>query len=182
MTQPTRPRSAFEPMRTSGTQHLIERTYRESGAHQWVRETAINSLEAGATQIEFGIEWQAVESMGVYRRTIIDNGCGMQGPQLKAFFNTFGGGGKPIGGEHENYGVGSKTSLLPWNHAGMVVVSRVDGQDSMIWVRRDEESGEYGLRVFECEDPETADTVLETVIEPSEDPDYGCDWSKILPD
>ncbi len=75
-------------------------------------ETLINALEAGATRTEYGIEWQAVENLGVYRRVIADNGSGMTAQELVRFFNTFGGGGKPIGGLHENYGVSAKTSLL----------------------------------------------------------------------
>jgi hypothetical protein len=49
--------STIVPMQVMGTQHLIERTYRESGHFQWVRETFINAIEAGATRIEYGIEW-----------------------------------------------------------------------------------------------------------------------------
>src|SRR5687768_13554489 len=105
----------YLPMKAAGTQHFIERTYRESGVFQWLRETWINAEEASASRIEFGVEWQAVESLGVYRRTIADNGRGMVADELVAFFNTYGGGGKPIGGAHENFGVGSKTSLMPWN-------------------------------------------------------------------
>src|SRR5215216_3179558 len=56
------------PMKVAGTHHIIECTYRESGSFQWVRETLINALQAKATRIEFGIEWQAVESRGVHRR------------------------------------------------------------------------------------------------------------------
>ncbi len=104
---------AFLPMETAGTQHLVNRTYRESGPFQWARETYINAREAGATRVEFGIEWQAVANKGVYRRLIADNGSGMDAEQMVEFFNTYGGGGKPIGGEHENFGVGAKTSLLP---------------------------------------------------------------------
>src|SRR5262245_12025221 len=110
------------PMKTAETHHIIERTYREGSTFQWVREALVNALEADATRIEFGIEWQAVESKGVYRRRIADDGRGMTAEQLREFFNTFGGGGKPIGGVHENFGVGSKTSLLPWNPYGMVVI------------------------------------------------------------
>jgi hypothetical protein len=62
--------SDFQPMSVAATQHLIERTYRESGRFQWVRETVKNALEAGAARIEYGIERQAVENKGVYRRTI----------------------------------------------------------------------------------------------------------------
>ena len=163
------------PMVTAGTHHLIERTYRESGTYQWVREALKNAIEAGATRIEFGIEWQAVESLGVYRRTIADNGCGMTADQLVGFFNTFGSGGKPIGGVHQNFGVGSKTSLLPWNRFGMVVVSWVDGSPSMIWVARNPATGEYGLKVEKCEGEQ-----LDAVYDPYAE--HGVDWLKIKPD
>ena len=169
------------PMKTAGTQHLIDRTYRESGQFQWVRETFINAGEANSTLIEFGIEWQAVENRGVYRRQIADNGCGMTSEELVEFFNTFGGGGKPIGGVHENFGVGCKTSLLPWNRYGVVVISWVDGMASMIWIQQDEESGEYGLKLVEAYDPDTDETSLETVYQPFDDPDHGCDWALVKP-
>jgi hypothetical protein len=94
-------------MKTAGTQHLIERTYREGGTFQWVRETYLNAIEAAATKVEYGVEWQAVDSLAVYRRLIADNGHSMKPDEMVEFFNTFGGGGKPIGGEHENFGVGA---------------------------------------------------------------------------
>jgi hypothetical protein len=168
-------------MKTAGTQHLIERTYRESGTYQWVRETLKNALEAGATRVEYGIEWQAVETHGVYRRTIADNGCGLPAEQLQEFFNTFGGGGKPIGGLHENFGVGAKTSLLPWNQYGLVVISWVAGDAAMIWVQRDPVSGEYGLRLFTALDEETGLESLEAVVEPFYDLEHGCNWSTVKP-
>jgi hypothetical protein len=171
-------------MQTAGTHHLIERTYREGGAFQWVRETLTNALEADATRVEFGIEWQAVENLGVYRRVIADNGSGMSGDELVEFFNTFGGGGKPIGGLHENFGVGAKTSLLPWNQFGMVVISWVDGEASMIWVERDQRTGEYGLRLEETED-ETGQVSLislDEVYAPYNDEENGCNWAAVKPD
>lgn len=169
------------PMKTEGTEHFIERTYRESGEYQWVRETYINTREADATRIEFGVEWQAVENHGVYRRVIADNGCGMSPEDLVEFFNTFGGGGKPIGGLHENFGVGAKTSLLPWNRYGLVVISWQDGEPSMIWVECDSETGTYGLKLFEAEDPETGESSLEHVYSPFDDPEHGCDWAAVSP-
>jgi hypothetical protein len=170
----------FLPMKTAGTQHLIERTYREGGLFQWVRETFINAVEAKATRVEYGIEWQAVENQGVYRRLIADNGIGM-GTQIVEFFNVFGGGGKAIGGMHENFGVGAKTALLPWNTYGIVVVSWQDGEPTMIWLQRDPETGEYGLRLEEVED-ENGEIVLDEVYEPYVDEQHGCDWSAIKPD
>lgn len=173
---------AFLPMETAGTQHLVNRTYRESGPFQWARETYINAREAGATRVEFGIEWQAVANKGVHRRLIADNGCGMDPEQMVEFFNTYGGGGKPIGGEHENFGVGAKTSLLPWNTHGVVVVSWVDGDPSMIWIHRNSDTGEYGLKVERAEDPDTGESTLEAVYAPYDDEEHGCDWESIKPD
>ena len=39
------------PMKTAGTEHFIDRTYREGGTFQWVRETFVNAIEAGATRL-----------------------------------------------------------------------------------------------------------------------------------
>ena len=61
---------------------------------------------------------------GVYRRTDRGQRQGNEPRQLKEFFgNMLGEGEKTIGGEHENFGVGAKTSLLPWNKFGVVIVS-----------------------------------------------------------
>ncbi len=176
----TRYSARILPMQTAGTHHFIERTYREGGAFQWIRELLVNALEAGATKVEFGIEWQAAESQGVLRRMVADDGKGMTADQLVEFFNTFGGGGKPIGGAHENFGVGSKTSLLPWNRYGMVVISWVGGDASMIWVARNPDTEEYGLRLEECDDA-FGDAAIEGVYDPYDDPEHGCDWATIKP-
>ncbi|MDW5593910.1 hypothetical protein VSS74_06165 [Conexibacter stalactiti] len=168
------------PMKASGIQHQVRRVYREGGQFQWVRETLVNSLEAGARKIEFGIEWQAVESLGVYRRTVADDGQGMTPDELVGFFNTWGGGGKPIGGVHENFGIGAKSSLLPWNSHGLVVISWVDGVAAMIWVTRDED-GEYGLRNFQAVDEDTGEVRIDEVVAPFYDEDHGCDWASVRP-
>ncbi len=52
----------------------------------------------------------------------------------------------------------------------------------MIWIRRDPDSGEYGLRIVDCEDTDTGDVSLEQVFAPFEDGEHGCDWGKVLPD
>lgn len=172
----------FLPMQTAGTQHLVDRTYRESGPYQWARETYINAVEAQATRVEFGIEWQAVEQKGVYRRLIADDGLGMDADSMVEFFNTYGGGGKPIGNVHENFGVGAKTSLLPWNKYGVVVVSWKDGIASMIWICQNPDTGEYGLKVQDAEDPETGEIARDVVYAPYQDDDHGCDWEAVKPD
>ncbi len=160
------------PMAVNGVHHLIERAYRESGELQYLRELTVNAVEAGATRIEFGPEWGAVERDGVYRLCVADNGRGMSPDQLLGFLNTFGGGGKPIGGAHENFGVGAKTSLLPWNQAGVVVCSWTEEHPhgGMVWLMRDAETGEYGAKKFDTE------SGFHEVVEP-----FGA-WRDVRPD
>jgi hypothetical protein len=73
-----------------GASVWVGRMFEACGNYQWAREFLKNSLEAGATQIEFGIEWQAVEKAGIYRRVISDNGVGMTRDELLRFFSTPG--------------------------------------------------------------------------------------------
>src|SRR4029077_3224148 len=101
----------------------IERDYRGTSAFQWAREFWKNAEEAGATRIQFAIHWASVAASSVYRRAIIDNGCGMDADELLAYFRTYGASGKHVGGEHDNFGIGSKTASLPWNRKGIVIVS-----------------------------------------------------------
>lgn len=169
------------PMKASGIQHHVARVYREGGPYQWVRESLMNALEADATRVEFGIEWQAAESQGVYRRLIADDGIGMTPEQLVRFFNTWGGGGKPIGGMHENFGIGAKSSLLPWNKYGLVVISWAMGEASMIWVMADPKTGEYGLRNFEALNDQN-EVQITDVVAPFPDEEHGLDWAQVKPD
>lgn len=158
-------------MTVSGVRHLVERAYRESGELQYLRELLVNAIEAGAHRIEFGPEWRAVERAGVYRLMVADDGKGMSPSDLLTFLNTFGGGGKPIGDAHENFGVGSKTSLLPWNHEGVIVLSWTEQtpDGAMVWLMRDAATGEYGARKFET------DEGFEEVVEPPDE------WRAVKP-
>src|SRR6266705_3265961 len=136
----------------TGASHFVNRLFEACGPYQWAREFLRNSLEAGATQIEFGIEWQAVDKLGKYRRTVIDNGSGMSRDELLTFFSTLGEGKKKIGGVHDNFGVGAKIASLPWNPEGVVVVSYKDGKASMIWIVLEPESSDYELIEFNVGD------------------------------
>jgi hypothetical protein len=49
-----------------GASHFVNRMFEACGNYQWTREFFKNAEEAGATKVEFGIEWQAVEKEGVY--------------------------------------------------------------------------------------------------------------------
>ena len=108
------------PMSLLNARAMVDRTYNEAGRFQWAREAAVNALEAGATRIQFGLDWNGVAASSVYRRCIADNGCGMDREELVTFFRTLGGSSKTVGGPHENYGIGAKIALLPWNTAGLL--------------------------------------------------------------
>jgi histidine kinase/DNA gyrase B/HSP90-like ATPase len=166
---------AFRPLQYKEVKNFINRAYNECQAFQWARETLKNSIEAQATKIHFGVEFQAVENLGVYRRLIADNGKGMTAKQLYEYFSNAGTGDKQIGGEHENFGIGAKISLMPWNSAGLIIVSWVGGEASMIWIEKSQKTGEYGLHSFEQFDDEN-------VVRPFDDPEHGCDWRKVKPD
>jgi hypothetical protein len=160
---------------------FIDRGYRETSRLQWVRETAVNAIEAGATQVYYGVEWQGVTNHRVYRRTIADDGAGMSADELHKFFSTYGGGGKPIGAVHENFGIGAKTTLLPWNHLGVVVISWNEGHGNMIRIRRDPVTEEYGLQEYDVTN-EYGNPIKETVIDPDfDDDEFGVNWSMVKP-
>lgn len=163
----------------TGASVWVNRMFEACGSYQWVREFLKNSLESKATKVEFGIEWQAVEKLGVYRRTIIDNGTGMSRDELRTFFSTLGAGSKKIGGIHDNFGVGAKIASLPWNPQGVVVVSYKDNKASMIQIVLEPQSGDYELIEFgvgegkSCViDPATVDWVASGEI----------DWSALRPE
>jgi len=163
----------FKPMGIGSLRPIIERTYRESHPLQFLRELVTNSLEAGSSRIEIGPHHEIGETQGIWRFMAMDNGCGMSGDQMESYLNHFGKGGKSIGGYHENFGIGSKTSLLPWNRAGIVVISYTEEnqQGSMIRLRLDEEAGEYGLSELKTGS---------VVCEPFDDGEV--DWPSLRPD
>lgn len=160
-----------------GASHFVNRMFEACGNYQWAREFLKNAYEAGATKVEFGIEWQAVEKFGVYRRMITDNGSGMSKDELNRFFSTLGDGAKRIGGVHDNFGVGAKIASLPWNPEGVVVISYRDGKPSMIQIELDPESADYGLAEFQSEKGTTC------VINPAEvDWRTGINWAEVTPE
>lgn len=161
-------------LRITGASHFVNRMFEACGSYQWAREFLKNSLEAGASKVEFGIEWQAVQKAGCYRRTVVDDGAGMDRDQLLRFFSTLGEGGKKIAGVHDNFGVGAKIAALPWNPEGVVVISRKNGQAAMIWIILDPDSGDYELVEFDTEAGKTC------VVEPAEID--GIDWAAVGPE
>jgi hypothetical protein len=157
----------------TGASNFVNRLFEACGTYQWAREFLKNSLEAQASKVEFGIEWQAVEKKGVYRRTIIDDGVGMDREELMRFFSTLGAGAGKIGGIHDNFGVGAKIASLPWNPEGVVVLSYKNASASMIWIVLDPDSGDYELVEFEIGGEKMC------VVEPQMVEDI--DWANVRP-
>jgi len=161
-----------------GASNFVTRLFEACGPYQWAREFLKNSEEAKATRVEFGIEWQAAEKDGLFRRTIVDNGAGMDRDRLREFFSTLGAGDKKIGGVHDNFGVGAKIAALPWNPDGMVVISYLGGKPSMIRIELNTDTNEYELVEFQITGGRTS-----CVVDPSEvDFDDGIDWNRIAPE
>lgn len=160
----------------TGASNFVNRMFEACGRFQWARELLKNSIEAEATRVEFGIEWQAVANKGIYRRTIIDDGQGMNREELFKFFSTLGEGGKKIGGVHDNFGVGAKIASMPWNPDGLVVISYKDSRASMIWIMLDEDSGDYELVEFETDAGNCC------VVDPASVEDETCEWDRLRPD
>lgn len=162
----------------AGPSNFANRMFQACGNYQWAREFLKNSLEAKASRVEFGIEWQAVGKLGVFRRCMIDDGEGMNSDELVHYFSTLGEGAKKIGGLHDNFGVGAKVAALPWNPEGVVVVSYKDGFASMIEIMLDPASGEYELKEWEEED-DTSCVIDPASIDWTRDNDI--DWSAVRP-
>ena len=130
---------------------IIDRVHRDSEPLQFLRELVTNSEEAGATRVKVGVDHHTGNTRGIWRLVVWDDGRGMTGGEMQEYLNFFGSGGKSIGGAHENFGIGSKTSILPRNRAGMVVCSWTSAcpEGSMIKLKLDEDEDEYGMHVWE---------------------------------
>ena len=176
--------SGNTPLRFLGVGNLLDREYRNSPYFQWGRELARNGIEADATTIQFGPEWRGVEATGVYRMQYADNGHAMSKDELREYMLTLGKGGKVVGGPHDNYALGSRMTLLPWNPEGVVVISMLDGVAWMVKMMFDPDAsngeGEYVLEEVSWE--EDGDQGLATVYPPYVDNELGFDWADTIPD
>lgn len=132
---------------------MISDAYNEGEKYQWMREAYINAIEAGATDIEFGIEHSGLIQAGVRRRTILDNGHGMEPHELVSFMSTYGGSGKRIG-DDGNRGIGFKSSTFQWNPYGILIASWTEGNPdgSMVWLYLDEDTDRWRITEWEFSD------------------------------
>jgi hypothetical protein len=177
--------NASNALRFVGVGNMLDREYRNVPAFQWARELVRNGIEAGARTIDLGVEWQAVEAHGVYRRLYADDGEGMTRAQLQDYMRTLGKGSKLVGGPHDNYALGCRMTLLPWNPEGVVVISVRDGEAYMVKMCYDTaagEEGEYVLEEIDWSDSDGNEHLASTVYPPYSDDEMGVDWGRTIPD
>ncbi|WP_454195992.1 hypothetical protein [Nocardia sp. Marseille-Q1738] len=147
--------------------HLIRQAYNAGGPYQWAREALVNSIQAEATWIYFGVDEESFTTHGVARRYVADNGVGMNEENLQLFLSSFGGGGRTIS-LTENFGQGFKASCYEWNPYGIIVLSWTDEtpEGRMIWIHFDERHDRWKLKDFYIyepgSDPEDHRTILTT--------------------
>jgi hypothetical protein len=183
----------MQKVEIEGASTFTKRFFSECGQFQWAREFLQNSVEAGATKVEFGLEWQAVVKHGVYRRIIADNGIGMTPAELVTFFKTLGVSSKSTEGLENNYGIGAKIASLPWNPLGVSVISyskkAAGGKGAMIRIFESDRK-EYCLHEFSDESEGLVSSVDPDAVDWSrydwaaQNPDWAADnidWSAVVP-
>jgi len=173
-----------EELRFDGVSYMLDREYRNTPLYQWARELARNGIEANAATIQFGVEWRGVESTGTYRLQYADDGDGMTREQLRDYMGTLGRGSKVVGGAHDNYALGSRMTLLPWNAEGVVVISVRDGDTNMVKMMYDPEAsnGEGAYVLEEIEWVEDEYLGKSTVYPPYDDDVLKINWADAIPD
>jgi len=103
-------------------QLYVDREFMDAPPHQFLRELLKNAIEAEADRVEFTPEWGAVRTDGVYRLKVADNGRGMTLEELDTYMASFGASARGVD-IRGNFGIGARMTLLPWNHAGVLVLS-----------------------------------------------------------
>jgi hypothetical protein len=135
---------------------LVDRLGQDCHPLQFIRELTENSIQAiGRYGSDGVIVWDyepvAFELEAVRRLCIVDTGDGMTGDEMVKFINQLSSsvGKQSLQG---NYGVGAKIATATRNPAGVSYLSWKNGKGSMIYLYRDELTGDYGLKQWERAD------------------------------
>ena len=179
--------TTYDLLKDSNLTQTIERGFAECHPLQFVRELLQNSIEAGATKVRVLYETEAKGVNGIDRAVFVDNGRGMADPNLMKQYAQFNSSGKTTGTMHDNFGIGAKISLLPFNQYGLVFMSwdKENPGGNMIWLCKNE-NNQYGAKrflvpLYESDiDDEPYDYNYESCIRPDECNEEGIDWNQIL--
>jgi hypothetical protein len=138
------------PMTVANPAFLVDRLGEDCAPSQFVRELTQNSIESGATEVVWDVDWVLHTLEGLYKLSIVDDGDGMTGEQMIRFINQLSSSIHDQSLEG-NFGVGAKIAAAPRNRAGLIYQSWVDGTGEMVHLWRDDQRGVYGLRQFETD-------------------------------
>tara|TARA_Y100001934_G_scaffold202210_1_gene238373 strand:+ start:733 stop:2550 length:1818 start_codon:yes stop_codon:yes gene_type:complete len=145
----------IEEMTTKNTSFSIDQLGKQCGKLQYVRELTQNSIEAilgdkGSGEIFWTFDREELKEIGIHKLSIIDNGPGMTGEDLRSLMNNMYSSGKKqsIDG---NFGIGAKVAGLYRSPKGMLYKSYRDGKGVLGEFIRNSD-GQYGLAQHEEKD------------------------------
>lgn len=146
----------LEEMKTRSTTSSVEILGNQCAPLQYIRELTQNSIEAIEQsgkdgQIVWTYDRQYMKEKGIRKLSIIDNGVGMDGEELRKLMNHMFSSGKQQG-LTENFGIGAKVSGLMHSPDGMVYKVWKEGKGYLGILMKHPENDQYGLLQHELED------------------------------
>jgi len=148
-TRPTHPAPTLE-LRVRNMSFLLERLGRDCAPDQFVRELTVNAVQAvqragGAGVVVWDHEPVYSRRFGAAKLCVMDTGVGMTGPEMVEYINHLASSGG-VQADDGNFGGGAKIAAATRNPAGIVYLSWKRGQGAMVWLWRNPETGQYGLK------------------------------------
>lgn len=157
------------PMRAGNLTHIVDSIYHNSDPYQHIREIVQNSLEAAQPgsplTVRIHPDWhyaalsKQIYGKAVYRLLIEDDGCGMDERQLLRFCVFALSGDSKVQSTTANHGIGGKTSTLPGNPFGLLIMSWVDSVGYMVKMIKDKATDEYRVQRWDMGDGSYSEVV-----------------------
>ncbi len=145
------------PMSVRDVGFLLDRLGEDCEPLQSLRELTQNGIEAVTRtgdpgQVVWDVDWISYDlADGPMKLCITDTGDGMTGPEMLEFINQLSSSGSELS-LSTNYGVGAKIAAATKNPAGVIYQSWKGGQGRMVYLEKNEATGEYGLRQWSLAD------------------------------
>nr|PZN91075.1 MAG: hypothetical protein DIU52_05090 [bacterium] len=129
---------------------LLERLGRDCAPDQFVRELTVNAIQAvqragGNGVVAWDHDPVYSRRFGAAKLCIVDTGVGMTGPEMVEYINHLASSAGTQA-DDGNFGVGAKIAAATRNPAGIVYLSWKRGEGAMVWLWRNPETGQYGLK------------------------------------
>lgn len=152
----------LNPMKTGNQTFMLEKLAKDCEPLQYIRELTVNSIQAIQErsksveseylgQIIWDVDWNMLDSIGVYKLQISDNGTGMTPGHMDERIRNLASSGR-IQSHNENFGLGAKITAGVLNPNGMWYNSWVNDQGYGVLFHKDLDLNEYGLKRWESED------------------------------